>query len=573
MKRIVLQNLPSIGLLIIGLILVAILLLPATSFLVVGISPKIFDQGSSWFTFNKFAQALGGNAAVGLADSFWVSALAAIVAVSIALAMSWLFQRSDLGGQGIYTILIWAILLSPSYLVADGWQRLLARNSILTVIGLDPSFLRHLLLGPFGVTMVLAFKGFPFAYLAIAVAVAGLGREFEDAARVHGASRLQVVRIVVPILLPALFSGLVIVFAESLSDFGVAATLASDAHFPIATYTLYEAISSFPVNFGMAAAVGWLLMGGVVLALFSQARALKGKSFAVLSGRTRPSVPVKLSFPTRIAALSFLVVFFGLALGVPVLGAFTASLLPNFGSNLSWSNITFNSYKELLHATKLFDPIIFSAEMALVTATIGVVVGAVVGHLLASRRSGILGKGLDLLLLTAVALPGIVLGAGYIFAYNLPFMNNLGINLYGTVALLEMAYLAGALPSIARVLVGPFAQIQNSLLLAARVHGAGSFRSWRKGVLPIIARSLLWSWLLTFSTVFFELPISELLSPANKTPLSIAIITELNKSSYAQGTAMAVIAILIVLLLIVTVLTFFKIITPKGWTKIQGQLM
>ena len=51
-------------------------------------------------------------------------------------------------------------------------------------------------------------------------------------------------------------SALAIVFAESVSDFGVAATLANDAHFPVATYTLYNSVEAFPIQFPVAAAVG-----------------------------------------------------------------------------------------------------------------------------------------------------------------------------------------------------------------------------------------------------------------------------------------------------------------------------
>ena len=49
---------------------------------------------------------------------------------------------------------------------------------------------------------------------------------------------------------------------------------------------------------------------------------------------------------------------------------------------------------------------------------------------------------MDFLLLASVALPGVVFGAGYIFAYNLPIMSTLGINLYQTVQLLVIAYIA-----------------------------------------------------------------------------------------------------------------------------------
>ena len=104
----------------------------------------------------------------------------------------------------------------------------------------------------------------PFSYLAITAALNGLGQEFEDAARVHGASRWQALRLIVPILAPALMSALAIGFAESISDFGVAATLAYNSNFTLATYALYAAIGNFPPSFPLAAGMSWLLvLGGV----------------------------------------------------------------------------------------------------------------------------------------------------------------------------------------------------------------------------------------------------------------------------------------------------------------------
>ena len=76
----------------------------------------------------------------------------------------------------------------------------------------------------------------------------------------HGASRSQAMRLIIPILGPAIWSALAIGFAESIGDFGVAATLAHTANFPLATYQLYAAIGNLPPNFPLAAGMGWLLV-------------------------------------------------------------------------------------------------------------------------------------------------------------------------------------------------------------------------------------------------------------------------------------------------------------------------
>jgi iron(III) transport system permease protein len=135
-----------------------------------------------------------------------------------------------------------------------------------------------------------------------------------------------------------------------------------------------------------------------------------------------------------------------------------------------------------------------------------------------------------------------------------------------------MAYLAGALPSTSRILVGPMAQVQGSLLAAARVHGATTATAWRKGVLPLLAPSLVWAWLLTFATTFLELPASELLAPPGVKPVSVAIVQVLNKSDLFRGTALSVVALLIDLAMIVVVTVGFRLLTPKGWRKVGARV-
>ena len=89
-------------------------------------------------------------------------------------------------------------------------------------------------------------------------------------------------RLIIPILAPAIWSALAIGFAESISDFGVAATLAYNSNFSLATYQLYAAIGNFPPSFPLAAAMAWLLVAAVAIPLALQARALRGRSYAVL---------------------------------------------------------------------------------------------------------------------------------------------------------------------------------------------------------------------------------------------------------------------------------------------------
>jgi iron(III) transport system permease protein len=542
------------------------ILAPCASFLLLAVSPRLFSQGTQWFTLTYLAQTFTGATAVAVINSVWVSAAAAALGLAIGFPIAWLAARTNVPGRGLIAGSMWLVLLLPSWLPALGWQRLVQQDGVMYRVGLDLPWVTHAIMGPFGVVLLLGLRSVPFTYLAITAALAGLGQEFEDAARAHGAGRLAALRLIVPIIAPAIWSALAIGFAESVSDFGVAATLAYNSNFSLATYQLYADIGNFPPLFPLAAGTAWLLVGAVAIPLALQARALRGRSYAVLSGRTRQISRRRLTRRGLAAATAAITLFYVAALGVPGFGAVSGSLMGDYGGSFS---LTLVNYRDLFRQPDLIGPLERSIGYALITATITVTGGFIAARLLA-RRSGRATRVLDFLLLAAVALPSVVFGAGYIFAYNLPIASRLGINLYQTVTLLIIAYTAASLPTNARVLVGAVSQLPPSLQDAARAHGAGAVAAWARGVLPVVSRPIVMAWLLTFCGVFLELPLSQLLYAPNNPPASVAIEDNLANYHFGTGMAQAVLAVGIALAAVALVLGGYRLAAPAGWRRIGG---
>lgn len=548
------------------LLLALLILAPCVCFLALAVSPRAFSQGPQWFTLTYLRGVFSGSNAVALFNSLWVSTAAAGFGLAVGFPIAWATHRTALPGRRLVSGGMWLVLILPTWIPSLGWQRLVQPDGVLYRLGIGSAFLTHAIMGPFGVVLLLGLRSVPFTYLAITVGLAGLGQEFEDAARVHGATRLRAVRLVAPILAPAIWSALAINFAETISDFGVASTLAYSSHFPLATYQLYTSINDFPPQFPSAAAQAWLLVAAVGFPLALQAKALRGRSYAVLSGRTRPARRRQLTSLQKVTYPGAIGLFYALALAVPAFGAVSGSLLADFGASF---RLTFVNYRQVLANSGLSAPLERSLVFGAITASITVVGGFVAARLLARRRTRST-KLLDFLLLAAVALPGVVFGAGYIFAYNLPFLSSLGLDLYQTTTLLVVAYIASSLPTNARVLVGAVSQVQPSLHDAARTHGAGPMRAWGLGVLPALSRPLVMAWLLTFTGVFLELPLSQLLDPPGSPPVSVAIQGNLGNYHFGVGIAQAVMAVLIALVAVSAVLGGYRLLTPRGWRRIGG---
>jgi len=174
----------------------------------------------------------------------------------------------------------------------------------------------------------------------------------------------------------------------------------------------------------------------------------------------------------------------------------------------------------------------------------------------------------DVFLLGSLAIPGVVLGVGYIFFYNLSFITHNIVDLYKTVPLLMIALVASSLPGQTRFMAGPVSQIQPSLGEAARVHGASRFTAWRTTNLPLMSRVLLWGWLLTFTKTLSELAIASILYPPSREPASVTIQDYLANYNSGAGTAMTVMTLAEMLGVIVIALGLYRLVTPKGWRRI-----
>ena len=293
----------------------------------------------------------------------------------------------------------------------------------------------------------------------------------------------------------------------------------------------------------------------------------------MLSGRTRSPRRREFRPLARIAATAGVAFVFFVTLGVPVFGAIIGSFVQNLGifstTGIHW---TLEYYSQVFHPNisgkALGAPLLLSNQLGFVVATGTGVLAVILARRLIASPGSWSQRITDIFLLGSVAIPGVVLGVGYIFFYNLPFVTSNFVNIYKTLPLLMLALIANAVPGQTRFMAGPVSQIQPSLAEAARVHGASRFRAWSTTNLPLMSRVLLWGWLLTFTKTLSELAISQILYPPSQEPAPVAIQSYLSGFESGTGTAMTVLMLLEMLGVIVIALGIYRVVTPKGWRRI-----
>lgn len=535
-------------------VLLVLVVYPLATIVVQSVMPDLFSRTPSFaLSLDPIQRVFSDPGSYrAISFSFGLATVVALGCACLGTSLAILTARTDMPGRQVVDLMVWVIFFTPSFLFGEAWTILMLRGGTIDQLVHLPDGLINTFFSPVGVSLLLIFKNFPFVYISVRAALAWLGSDFADAAAVSGARPLQAWRrINLPLLGPAIVAGALIVFAEVLGDFGTAATIAQNAHIPLVSYQIYEAIGTFPSDFALAGGLSLLLFAAIVVALAGQAGVQRARSFQVITGRTRPARRMELG-QWRWAATGFLSVVALLGLLLPLAECVLLSFQHAFGNGLHTTNLTLLNYRTVL-ATGGDDlaSLGTSARLAVAAATAVTVIGLPVAYMI--RRTQLPGRRLlGVTTLVTISVPGIILACGYIFAWNSPYLRNVGIggrgqiHFYGTIWILLAAYIGGALPLAIRLNIGALEQIGTSLIEAARIQGASVFHVLISVVAPILRSSLVSIWLLVFTGTIFELAASELLYPPGEPTMPVRITAYFGVFRIETGMALAMLNVALV---------------------------
>ncbi|MGY5344984.1 ABC transporter permease [Paenibacillus glucanolyticus] len=449
----------------------------------------------------------------------------------------------------------WVLLIAPSFMIAQGWV-LFASADGLVHQWLGLTWVTSFIFQPAGLVFVMSLSKFPLAYLAIMAASEWNIRQFGYAARLNGAKPFTVWRTVeLPLALPSYAAGWTLVFMDSIGDFGLPAALATVYKFPTLTYSIYSAIYQSPVRFDMAGVLAFYLVLILALAMTLLMVTLRKSRFDFLNARAVKLEKVKPRF-AWIYNLS-ITVFLVVSLGIPIGTSAAVSLLKQAGGGLNAGNFTLDHYRELFAGQAgdhrllgYLEGMYHSLAIAAAAALFSMLIGFVVAYMLTFTESR-LKPLLQLFSIVSLAVPGVVLGIGYIFIWNQKWLEPLGLHLYGKPSLLVIAGIAGAIPYAVRVQLGAFGNLSSTMLKAAAIQGASVFERMRDIVLPMVRQSLLIAILASFGTSVFDLALASMLKPANYSLMPLVIDRAFEFSRYGYATAATVVSCGTVVLIIV----------------------
>jgi iron(III) transport system permease protein len=493
--------------------------LPLALVLVQAVLPDLFEPHAGLrFSLHALRETFASaRVARSVVNSLELAATVAVTTAVVGGLFAFLLQRCRLPLQRVFATVPWLVFLTPSYLKALAWALLMAPGGYLVQLGLPASAARAFFSLP-GLVFVHTLSLFPLASFIIGSALIGLGSDVEDAARLAVAGPLRVwIKINLPLIAPAIALSVIATFAEVLSDFGMAATIARMSGFSVLTYGIYAATSNYPIDFPMAGAQSLVLLLLVVVVVGADRLLRRQVNARLISGRSKPSRTYDLG-GWRILAIAFVAAVTAAALLVPLAAIVLRAFTRTIGGGITSGGFTLDNLAAVAaSAADAHAALLRSLGYAGLTAAIACGLALLIAVQIErnkAMRPVVLGLSLG-----TVAIPGLVLGFGYILLWNrVPGFRDLPFPRYGNGSLLMVGYVGAALPYCLVIILSALGQLAPNLGDAARLFGAGFLARILRITLPLIAVSVVTAFLMSFIHTMFELPMSQMLIPLDGPP-------------------------------------------------------
>ncbi len=494
-----------------------------------------------FFTKKYYYSALGRSLQV----SFFATCTTLIVGVPMAYMMS----RYNIWGKKFIHIFIIMSLMSPPFIGAYSWIMLFGRAGLVTRFFADYlGIMLPSIYGKIGIILVFTFKLFPYVYLYTSGAMGSIDSSLEEAAENLGSSKLRrLFTVTIPVIIPSILAGAIMVFMTSLADFGTP-MLIGEGYMVLPVLVYNEYMSEIGGNAHLASALSVIVVLCSTTVLLIQKFYVSRKNYVMTA--MRPPKEVELRGWQRAAATLpvCLVTFIGILPQIVVLvSSFVKCDFTGFQRGFS-----LGSYATIFNrlATNIRNTFVFSTIAIVFIVLIGILNSYIV-----VRQKGWFAQVMDLLIMFPFVIPGAVLGISLIVAFNKE-----PLILTGTAAIMIIAYVVRKLPYTVRSGSAFLQQMDPSVEEASINLGVSPMKTFFKVTARLMAPGVLSGAILSWITCINELSSSVMLYGGKTSTISVAIYTEVVRNSY--GTAAALASILTVST-VVSLLIFLKISKGK----------
>jgi iron(III) transport system permease protein len=465
------------------------------------------------------------NVGEALANTLIICGGGTVIAVAIGLLFSWVVVRTNTPFRGLIAAASVLPLFAPPLVAGVAWSILGSPktgliNTAFKWVGLDWHVNFYSLSG---LIFVFGIYYAPYVYMFTSSALRNMDPSLEEAAEISGASAFSTLfSVTFPLIMPAIVSGMLLSFIVMLGIYGVPAVLGAPSNINVLTTYIFKLTNWSPPLYNTAASVAIILMVVTGLLVFLQQKVLSGRSYTTVAGKAFRPRQLDLG-PWRWFTFSLGLIYLLVVVILPTLALIVAAFRKFMFIRDVNALFDMRAYS-LVHFNAIFDnpltirSIYNAVEVGIITAVVGGALAFAIGYTI--HRTRLPGRrSIDLISTLPVAIPGLVVGVAYLWAW-------IGIpgGLYGTIWILALAFIARFMPDTVKALSTSFLQIHRELEEAAWVCGKGTLATIKTVVLPLARPGVIASMTLLFVLSIRELGSSLFLYTSNTMVMSVLLL-------------------------------------------------
>lgn len=412
--------------------------------------------------------------------------------------------------------------------------------------------------GFWGIFLAQTLSLTPVAYMVLNGMLATINPAMEEAALTMRAGRWETLRdVTLPLLRPGIANAFLLCMISSAADFGNPLVLGGD--YDVLSTEIYFSIAGAQLDFAKASALGVLLLLLSLSVFMIQKRWVGQKSYVTVTGVQTAGQVIPL--PGRLQKmLSVFVIVWLLLVGILYFSIFLGGFVKQWGADYT---LTMAHHKELWFggfSSGAWPSFINSLMYAFIAAPVTALIGILIAYIIA--RKSFFGKGIiDFGTVLIFAIPGTVTGVAYILAFNTP-----PVELTGTAAILIITMAIRAMPVGIRGGMSALSQISESLEEASVLQRAGSLKTIRSVLIPLIRSTIVSSMAYSFIRSMTTVSAVIFLATAGTNVATTYILSRVESGD--TGIAVAYGSILILTMLVFTLTV--EVIT--GRSRVERQV-
>ncbi len=471
-------------------------------------------------------------------NTLTIGVISTVIALLLGVPLGWILARTNTPFHDQFEAIMIAPLLIPPVVGALAWILLASPqigvlNFALKYLGIDVTLNIYT---PWGIGWVIGAYLSPYMSLFVGGALRSMDPSLEEASRVSGAGLFRTAcRITLPLVRPALLSGMLLVFVIAVGIFGVPTMLGWTSKYYVLTSRIWMTLSFSPVNYGLATALSTYLIGIAMLGVFLHKRFLRHRSYLTVTGRGFRPGRIDLR-GWRWATFAFCCLYFLLTVAGPFLVTLIASFVP-----YTWKfTFSLENYQKIYGYQLFWQALRNTVIVSAVGATASLVLATVLSWLI--HRTQIPGRGLiDYVVMLPVSLPGIAIAVGVVWTWI-----QVPIGIYGTLWIIVLGFVGRFLSYGVRSTSSNLMQIHPELEGSSRVCGASWARTLIRVTLPLIKPGIIAGWVLLFILFFSELSMVMVLGSYNSVMLSMLMFEQWQLGQFTTLAALSMVTFTVV---------------------------